>query len=97
MNKVAAIVTGTIITLTAGILPSYALNGNQSLISITDTNLKTVPLNNAFNQNRNNKLLIARRRRRRTRKVCKLVLRSVTQTKKGIVRRTVRKCRYIRK
>ncbi|AFY57824.1 hypothetical protein Riv7116_5448 [Rivularia sp. PCC 7116] len=85
-NKVAAIVTGAMLTLTAGILPSYALNTNNSSVSTTGTNLKTVNLDNAFNQTSNGKLLIAQRRRRR-----------VIRRKGRIIRRRVRVCRTIRK
>lgn len=91
-NKVAAIVTGAMLTLTAGILPSYALNANQSPVSTAGTNLKTVNLDNAFNQAGNENLLIAQRKIRRR---CRTVTRRIKR--KGrikIVRRRV--CRTVR-
>ncbi|MGB3651996.1 MAG: hypothetical protein WBA41_12400 [Rivularia sp. (in: cyanobacteria)] len=95
-NKLAAIVTGAMLTLTAGILPSYAINSNQSPVSAAGTNLEAVNLDNAFNQAGNENLLIAQRRRRtRVRRSCRTVTRRIRRN--GRIRRIRRRvCRTVR-
>lgn len=75
-NKVATFLTGTVLALTAGILPSEAVNSSAYSVSNPGTNLEIVNLNNAQGVTSNNtgakqvksengEVLVARRRRGR--------------------------------
>lgn len=81
-NKVAAFLTGTVLALTTGILPSEAVNTRAHSVSNPATNLEIVNLNNLSSQtsndtgakqvkSENGEVLVAqRRRRRRVRRRC---------------------------
>ena len=77
-NKIAALVAGTILTLTAGSVPSHALNLRENFVSNSGTNSETINLDNGLNQisdgiatkqikAENGEVLIAQRRYRRRR------------------------------
>ena len=75
-NKIAALVAGTILTLTASSAPSHALNVRGNFVSNPSTNSETINLDNGLNQTNdgtatkqleaeNGEVLIAGRRYRR--------------------------------
>ena len=49
-NKIAALVAGTILSLTAGSVPSYALNVRENFVSNSGRNSETINLDNGLNQ-----------------------------------------------
>ena len=106
-NKIAAFFTGTVLALTAGVLPSEAVNTRVDSVSNPGRNLEIVNLNNAQGVTSNNtgakqvksengEVLVARRRRRRrrvrTRRRCSYRRRVVRRRGRRITRR-VRVCR----
>ncbi|MEO0842742.1 MAG: hypothetical protein AAF063_28090 [Cyanobacteria bacterium J06643_5] len=106
-NKVAAFLAGTVLALTAGVLPSEAVNSSAHSVSNSGTNLEIVNLNNAQGLTSNNtggkqvksengEVLVARRRRRRrARRICSY--RWVTRIVRGRrCTRRVRVCRIVR-
>lgn len=107
-NKVAVFLTGTVLALTTGILPSEAVSTRAHSVSNPGTNLEIVNLNNSQGLTSNNtgakqvksengEVLVAqRRRRRRVIKKCRYTRRVIRRNGRRITRR-VRVCRTVRR
>jgi len=105
-NKVAAFLTGTVLALTTGILPSEAVNTGAHSVSNPSTNLEIVNLNNSSQTNNNTgtkqvksengEVLVAQRRRRRpVKRKCSYKKRVIRRKGRRIIR-YVRRCRTVR-